>query len=67
MNFEAVKTIHSDNDLKRVLTNVIDHEAAKPALLLVIAAAKASTDSAVRSALRRACGKASLLLGEKSD
>ena len=92
--FEAVKTLHSDNERTRVLKSVIDHEATKPALLLVIdaatgiasdhekaevliAAAKASSDSEVRLALQRACGKlhsdndyrrvASLLLSDKSD
>ncbi|MCU1260067.1 MAG: hypothetical protein JWO80_2952 [Bryobacterales bacterium] len=78
--FEAVNTVHSDNDRKRVLKSVLEHTPTKTVLLgivasasgmpsdndkaeLLVAAAKASSDAEVRSAVERACGK----LGSDSD
>jgi hypothetical protein len=72
--FNAVNTIRSDNDRKRVLLKVIQAAPSKEALLsaidsasrmpsendkaeILVAAAKLSTDSGVRSAVEQACSK----------
>jgi beta-lactamase regulating signal transducer with metallopeptidase domain len=57
--FDAIKTLHSDNDRKRVLKAVIERDAAKPALLHVIDAASGIASDHDKADVLIAAAKAS--------